>query len=155
MSAPPLGPSPAQITFMGHNIAARIAALRARRRRRTRLAIVGSVVAVGVALTAAGIAVATAPADVRATTFTCFTADDPGSTSVSMSLLDEQVGLEGDELVAAVLESCDIAFGMSGVTTPAPTACELADGRLGVFPNLPRLDPVAFCTSLGLGRPTG
>lgn len=153
MSTPPLGPSPAQITIMGHNIAARISALRTRRRRRIRLAIAGSVVAVGVALTAAGIAVATAPADVRATTFTCFTTDDPGSTSVSMTLLEEQVGLEGDALVTAVLESCDIAFGMSGVATPAPTVCELADGRLGVFPNVRLLDPVAFCTSLGLGLP--
>jgi len=152
MSAANLGPSPAQITIMGHNISARILAAKARRRRRARLAVAAGAVTVGVALTAAGIGVATAPPAVQATMFTCFPMDDPRSTPTGINALDG-VEHEGAARVAAALAACDFVFGLDGVQTPDPTACELPDLRLGVFPNVRQVDDDEFCRDLGLGLP--
>jgi hypothetical protein len=151
MSAP-LGPSPAQITIMGHNISARIVAAKARHRRQVRLTIAAGAVTVGVALTAAGIGVASAPPDVQAASFSCFSADDLRSTAAGVNALDGAVH-EGAERVAAALAACDVVFGLDGIQTPDPTACELADLRIGVFPNVDEIEADEFCQVLGLGRP--
>lgn len=152
MSAPLLGPSHAQITMMGHNISARIVAARARRRRQIRLTIAAGAVTVGVALSAAGIGVATAPPAVQETVFSCFPVDNPGSTVASISALDG-LAHEGADRVHAALEACTYLYGFNGVQSPDPTACELPDLRLGVFPNLEKVDDEEFCRSLGLGLP--
>jgi hypothetical protein len=151
MSAP-LGPSPAQITIMGHNIEARIVAATARRRRQVRFTIAAAAVSVGVALTAAGIGVATVPPDVQAASFSCFSADDLRSTPVGVDAVDG-VEHEGAARVAAALAACGVIFGLDGIQAPDPTACELADLRIGVFPNVEEIDADEFCGALGLGRP--
>ena len=151
MSEPNLGPSPAQITMMSHNIAARIEAAVRGRRKRTRVALAAGVAAVGIALRAAGVVVAIAPPEVRATGFTCFSGDDLGSDYDVIAMTDGELPAEGAERVEAARELCLVSFGMTGVAAPAPTVCELADHRLAVFPNQARLDEDEFCVALGLG----
>jgi hypothetical protein len=153
MSEPNLGPSPAQITLMGHNIVAKIAARRARRRRRVRFAVAGGVVAVGLGITAATIGITAAPPGIQATGYSCYVADDLGADFHVMPYPDDLTPPPGPERIAAALELCDIAYGMHGVQVSDPTVCELRDLRLGVFPNTERLEPRALCTSLGLGLP--
>jgi len=152
MSAPQLGPTPSQITMMGHNISARIVAAKARRRRQVRVTVAAGAVALGLGITAAGIGVATAPPATRASMFSCYPADDLGSSPTGIDAFDGIVP-ESTERVAAALAACDYVFGVNGVPTPDPTACELPDLRLGVFPNVERVDDEEFCTSLGLGLP--
>lgn len=151
MSAPPLGPSPAQIRLMGHNIAAEIAARRVRRRRHARIAIAAAGLAIGLVVTAAGIRVATAPADVQMTGYSCYQADDPRGISDSIGYPDDIEPPTAAERVDAAIEMCLIAFGHNGVHAPDPTVCELPDLRLGVFPNTFRVEDTELCRSLGLG----
>jgi hypothetical protein len=152
MSEPNLGPSPAQITIMGHNITARITARRTQRRRNARLALAGGALLVGVTLTAAVYAVASAPRDAQAGTFSCYSADDLGSDFSAVAFGDHAV--TDAARVAAALEACEISYGLDGVIAAQPTACELPDLRLAVFPNVETVDDVAaFCTALGLGTP--
>jgi len=152
MSAPQLGPSPAQITIMGHNISARIVAVKARRRRRVRMAIGAAALAIGLGVTAAGIRAATAPPAIQASMFSCYSVDDPRSDPTGIDAFDGIVH-EGTDRVEAALEACSYIFGQDGVQTPGPTACELPDLRLGVFPNVEQVADDEFCASLGLGRP--
>ena len=150
MSEPNLGPSPAQITIMGHNIAARISTRRRQRRRTARLALAGGALLVGVTLTAAVYAVASAPREVQAGTFNCYSADALDSEFSAVWFGDHAVTAAAR--IAAAVEACEISYGMDGVLAPQPTACELPDLRLAVFPNVERIDDVeAFCTALGLG----
>jgi hypothetical protein len=151
MSAPQLGPSPAQITMMGHNISARIVAAKWRRRRRVRLTIAAAGLAAGVAVTAAGIGVAAAPPDVQARGFTCYTVDDLSGVFHVVPYPQDLPAPSPSERVAAALEMCDLGYGMNGVQAPHPTACVLPDLRIGVFPNLRGLEAGEFCESLGLG----
>ena len=153
MSAPHLGPSPAQVTLMGHNIAAKIVAARARRRKRVRVAIGAGVLMAGVAITAAGIAVAAAPPEVQATGYTCFATDDPNGVFHVVPYPDDLPAPAPDQRVTAALEMCALGFSMNGVQAPHPTVCELPDFRLAVFPNQFGLEAEEFCASLGLGRP--
>ena len=153
MSEPNLGPSPAQITLMGHNIVARIAARTARRRRRVRIAIAGGAIAVGLGITAATIGITAAPPEVQAIGYSCYVADDLGAEFHVMPYPDGLEPPAGAERIAAALAMCDIAFGQYGVQVPDPTVCELRDLRLAVFPNSERLDADELCTSLGLGLP--
>ncbi|HWH97331.1 MAG TPA: hypothetical protein VNS80_03105 [Pseudolysinimonas sp.] len=153
MSEPKLGPSNAQITFMSHNISARIAKTRVRRRRRIELGIAAGGVVVGIALTAAGILVTSAPSAVQATGYSCFVADDPRSNYAVMPLPGDVEPPVGDERIALALEMCNVAFERDGTEAPYPTVCELPDLRLAVFPNLRAVGGTEFCTSLGLGTP--
>jgi len=152
MSAPQLGPTPSQVTMMGHNISARIVAAKARRRRRVRLTVAAGAVALGLGITAAAIGVATAPSASRASMFWCYPADDLSSSPTGIDAFDGVVPAR-TERVDAALAACDYVFGMNGIQTPDPTACELPDLRLGVFPNFERVDADEFCASLGLGSP--
>jgi len=153
MSVPGLGPSPAQITMMGRNIAARIAEATRRRRRRRRIAIGGMIVAVGLALTAAGPVVASVPPAVQDAVVVCFSDDDVRSDYASIEILPELRGARGDRLVGIAVDTCAVVYGNRGVFAPDPTVCELPDLRLGVFPNLRALDHAAFCRGLGFGLP--
>jgi hypothetical protein len=151
MSDPLLGPSPAQITMMGHTISARIAAAALRRRRRRRIAIATVALGVGAALTAAAIGVATAPPAAQTSGITCFLADDARGEATSTDLFDEQRGAEGAQLVTYAIEQCAVIYGLKGLETPDPVACELPDLRLAVFPNLEGTDASVLCRTLGLG----
>jgi hypothetical protein len=154
MSDPKLGPSPAQIAMMGHNITARIATGAARRRRRIRAGLAATVVATGLAITAAAIGVATATPEAQAAAYFCYLADDLGADWAAFGPLDGGPPPTGNTArVASALESCEYGFGFFGVQAPAPTACELPNLQLAVFPNLERADATTFCTSLGLGLP--
>ena len=151
MSEPQLGPSPAQITLMGHNISAKIVAARARRRKRIRLVIGGAALATVLGITGAAVAVATAPPEVQAKGYTCFAADDPAGVFHVVPYPDDLPAPAPDQRVLAALEMCALGFSMNGIQAPHPTVCTLPDLRLGVFPNTRGLEAVEFCRSLGLG----
>jgi hypothetical protein len=153
MSAPLLGPSAAQITMMGHNIAARIAEATRRRRRRRRLTVAGAVLGAGLALSAAGIGVAIAPPAVQASVVTCYFTDDTGGQFMSLNVLDEHLGASGQGRLEVAIQTCALAYGSEGVHTTDPAVCELRDLRLAVFPNADALGDDALCRKLGLGRP--
>ncbi|WP_395638179.1 hypothetical protein [Pseudolysinimonas sp.] len=149
----PLGPSPSQITMMGHNIVAKIAARTKRRRRRVRVAVATASLGLGLGLTAAAIGVASAPPEVLSSAFSCFPSDDLNGPVAIMGSSDDLRDLDESGRLALALELCSIAFSTQGVVSPQATACELPDLRLAVFPNVGRVDAVDFCTSLGLGLP--
>jgi hypothetical protein len=153
MSEPNLGPSPAQITLMGHNIVAAIAARRARRRRQMRIAVAAGAVSLALGMTAGAVGISIAPTELQESAFTCFLTDDPRGAFANVQNFDDLSGMDAAERVTLALESCAIGFGDAGVPAPQPTACELRDLRLGVFPNSERLDAAELCTSLGLGLP--
>lgn len=153
MSDPRLGPTSAQITMMGHLIHARIDDGRRRRRRRRLTALVGGLaLAVGVAVTAAAIAVRPAPDDQVRYLVDCH--PEPALTeeySRVLYLPDEDSDVPfGSEFA---LLQCTRIYERMGVDAPNPTVCELSDLRLGVFPNRDELPADEFCLRLGLAAP--
>lgn len=155
MSDPKLGPSPAQIAMMGHNIQAQLDDRARRRRRRTRgLALgVGLALLIGGSVTAAALAVRPAPDEQIRYLVDCYptpaiTPDDFGRV---LFLPEENDDVPfGSEFA---LMQCLRAYEREQIDAPNPTVCELADLRLGVFPNPEDIPQEQFCVALGLHAP--
>lgn len=150
---PELGPSRAQVARMRGNITTLILAGQRRRRRRARIALAATAGLVAASLTA-GIVLSAIPDDVVAGTYLCFETDDPNSVPHGMPYpMDLEVPDTTAEQVSAAILLCAIAFEREQIVAPDPTVCRLVDRRLGVFPNVERLDDDAFCSALGLLQP--
>ena len=148
-----LGPSRSQVARMRGNITTLILAAQRRRRRRARLALSATAGIVAASLTV-GVVIHVLPDEIVAGAYVCFTADDPRSVSHGMPYpLDLEPPQTTEDQVAAALDACAVAFAREGVSAPDPTVCRLGDLRLGVFPNIERLDGDAFCSSVGLLQP--
>jgi hypothetical protein len=147
-----LGPTPAQITMMSHNISAVIDRRASRRRRRLRAATagVGLAALLGAAITAGTMSVSRAPEQTLDDTFDCFVTPDPGGVVSRVSFLDEVTEEYGSRREFA-LELCETVYRNRGTDVPNPTVCELPNLRLAVFPNAGNDPDDEFCTALGLG----
>lgn len=146
-----LGPTPQQIDGMGRTIAARLDGA-TRRRRRRRIG-AGSAIALaalaGACLTASAVAVRSAAPEQIRYAVDCYTVADPRAEhGVVAYFPEEQEQPFGDEFA---LQQCLRGYAREGDAVPHPTVCELADLRLGVFPNRDDLPPERFCATLGLG----
>lgn len=149
MTVHEIGPSAAQIALMGQRIDAGTRRIDRRRRIQTRLALAAAALGLAAAVTGAAIAVAAAGPTEQARVFDChLTADVDGV--VGRIGFDDQ-GVDPGSRVELALALCADRFEVLGESVPNPTACELPDLRLAVFPNVDRLDEEDFCASLGLG----
>lgn len=154
MSDPKLGPSPAQIAMMGHNIQAQLGDRARRRRRRTRgLALgIGLGLLIGGSVTAAALAVRPAPAEQIRYVVDCYPAPAVSADFGRVLFLPE----ENDDVPFGsefALMQCIRTYEREQIDAPNPTVCELADLRLGVFPNPEAIPREQFCVALGLHAP--
>lgn len=155
MTDAPLGPSSAQITIMGHNIAAAITDVARRRRRRARLVIAGTAAAIALGVSAAAIAISAVPPEYQAGTFRCYTSEDLSGPPIWISYTDPDGASSADPSGTSeiALEVCAAEYDQIGITVHNPTVCELPDLRLAVLPNARDEDPDEFCPALGFGVP--
>lgn len=153
MSDASLGPSPAQIARMRRGVADRIVARARRVRRRRRLVVLSSAVAI-VGLVTASAVVNTLPRQIQGT-FACHVADSLDATTHSISYpLDLPPPEDVTEQVAAAVELCELAYRINRVPVPPdPAVCRLPDLKLGVFPDADGVGDAALCASLGLALP--
>lgn len=149
MTTHELGPSAAQIALMGQRIDAGTRRIDRVRRVRTRIAVGAAVLGLAAAITGAAVAIAAAGAPEQARVFDCHLTADPAGEAGRIWFDDQ--GLDAGSRVELAVTLCADRYALLGETVPQPTACELPDLRLAVFPNVERLDEEAFCASLGLG----
>lgn len=149
MTAADLGPSPAQITLMEQRIGARTRHLDRIRRIRTRVAVGVAVLGLAAAVTGAAVAIAAAGAPEQARVFDCHLTADPAGDAGRIGFDDQ--GIDPGSRVDLAVALCADRYALLGETVPNPTACELPDLRLAVFPNVEQLSEEDFCASLGLG----
>lgn len=148
MTVHEIGPSPAQIALMGQRIDAGARRIDRRRRIQTRIALGAAVLGLASAVTGAAVAVAAAGAAEQARVFDCHLTADPAGDAGRIWFDDQ--GIDPGSRVDLAVALCADRYELLGESVPFPTACELPDLRLAVFPNVDRLEEEAFCASLGL-----
>jgi hypothetical protein len=160
-----LGPTTGQLTRMRATILTDIAA-RHRSTKRRRLVGLGLAAVVAIGTSAAAITVTQASNDEANTSFDCYSVADVRADHTTSILVDDDRNafelLPLSERVAAAIERCEASWsavpdepypGSGPIDVPNPTACILADTRLGVFPNRAGQPTGPFCEGLGLAAP--
>lgn len=159
-----LGPTDEQVDRMRTVILAATTPRRAHRSRR--VVMIGTIGVAALASAAAAALIAPATTDQRNVSVDCYTAADVHAVHATTSFVDnarDRSTLDSlNTRIARALALCeadrtavatDPGSRTAPVNIPNPTACQLDDLRLAVFPNKDGLSAAAFCSQVGLSAP--
>lgn len=162
-----LPPTDNQVAAMRQHVMTEISTVTRRRRRRGGLTL-GAALLGAVALTGGAFAATQASVEARNNTVECYTAADTSADHATATIADNDANTSStltptQQRVQNAIAQCEA--GWNAVPTdpdaPAstadvahPTACQLGDGRLAVFPNQDDESSSSFCAGLELAVPS-
>lgn len=162
-----LPPTDQQVASMRQQVMTEIVTVTKRRRRRAGLTL-GAALLGTVALTGGAFAVTQASVQSRNNTVECFTVADLGAEHATATLADNDADTGNaltptQQRVQNAIAQCEAGWNAVPtdadapaltVDVPHPTACQLGDGRLAVFPNQDDESTLSFCAGLELAVPS-
>lgn len=162
-----LPPTDQQVAAMRQHVMTEIVTVSKRRRRRAGLTL-GAALLGTVALTGGAFAVSQASVENRNNTVDCFTVADSSAEHATATIADNDANTGNtltpvQQRVQNAIAQCEAGWNAvptdpnapdATVEVPHPTACQLGDGRLAVFPNTDDESTSAFCAGLELAAPS-